>query len=80
MDDHTIAVTEKNKTEEIRISLCEYKGHKLVSLRVFTEPYADHGQGRVPTKKGINCRVTLLPQIVEALQEAEAEVRKAGLL
>jgi len=46
-----ITTIEKNRTEELRVALKEYKGHRYVDVRTFAEPYADEGQGRVPTKK-----------------------------
>jgi len=33
-----------------------------------------------PTRKGITCKVELLPEIIKALQDAEAEARKCGML
>ena len=80
MEDTTFATIPKNRDEEIRIGLSEYKGHHLAFMRVFTEPYADTGQGRVPTKKGITFAVRLLPNIINALQETERRAREAGLL
>ena len=75
-----IATIEKNKTEELRIALTEYKGHDCVDVRIFAEPYADEGQGRVPTKKGVSLAVTKLPELISALQQAEGEARAAGLI
>lgn len=73
----TIATIPKNKLEEVRVGIDEYKGFDLVSLRVWTDPYA--GDERVPTKKGISMSVKLLPELIAALQEAEAVAREAGL-
>lgn len=75
-----IATIEKNKAEELRIALTEYKGHNCVDVRIFAEPYADEGQGRVPTKKGVTLAVTKLPVLISALQQAENEARAASLL
>ena len=76
--DKLIATIPKNKTEEIRVGLDEYKGHDLVSLRVWADPYA--GAERVPTKRGLSGSVRLLPELIAALQQAEAAAREAGLL
>lgn len=73
-----IATISKNKLEEIRVGLDEYKGYDLVSIRVWADPYA--GSERVPTKRDISIGVRLLPGLIEALQQAEARARKAGLL
>ena len=40
----------------------------------------DGGAERIPTKAGIACRVALLPEIIDALQQAEAQARARGLL
>jgi hypothetical protein len=74
-----IAVIAKNKTEEIRVELSEFHGHDLVNLRIWADP-RDGGAERIPTKAGICCRVALLPELIEALRQAEAEARRAGLL
>ncbi len=75
-----IATIEKNRSEELRIALKEYEGHDYVDIRTFTEPYSDHGQGRVPTKKGITLAVRKLPVLIDAIREAEERARAAGLL
>lgn len=78
--EQTVAVTEMSNVEEIRVSLTEFKGLKLLDIRVFAEPYADEGQGRVPTKKGISLKVEKLPDLIAALQEAERQFRRAKRL
>src|SRR5438270_1261047 len=74
-----ISVIRKNAAEEIRVELSEFNGHQLVNFRVWTDP-RDGGAERIPTKAGIACRVALLPEIIEALQQAETEARERGLL
>ena len=75
-----IATIEKNRSEELRVALKEYKGRRYLDIRTFIEPYADEGQGRVPTKKGITVSLPKLPELIEALQAAEEQARAAGLL
>ena len=75
-----IATIEKNRSEELRVALKEYKGRDYLDIRTFIEPYADEGQGRVPTKKGITVPLDKLPELIAALQEAERQARAAGLL
>ena len=53
MADRVIAVIEKNRDEEIRVVLGDFKGHQLVSIRIFADTREDDGQDRVPTKKGV---------------------------
>jgi predicted phosphoadenosine phosphosulfate sulfurtransferase len=52
--DELIAQFEKNATEVIRLSLTEYRGRKLVDVRVYYSD--DEGQYR-PTKKGVSLSV-----------------------
>ena len=47
----TIDRFQKNALEEIRASLTEFNGHRLVDLRIWTENKAGDP---VPTKKGIS--------------------------
>jgi len=72
----TIADLPKNQRERLRIELSEFRGHDLVSARI----YADTDAGLVPTTKGITIRVALLPDLVAALRDAETEARAAGLI
>jgi len=76
---HT-ATIEKNKIEELRVTLKGYKGYHYIDARTFTEPYANEDPARVPTKKGITLAVTKLPELMSALKQAEGEARAAGLL
>lgn len=74
----TIAVIRKNSREEIRVELAEYNGHDLINVRVWADRH--DGAGRVATKAGIACNIRLLPELITALQNAEGEARRAGLL
>ena len=78
MTGRAIATIVKNQREEVRVSLDEFKGHRLVDIRVFTDPYT--GDERVATKKGISLAVGKLPALIAALRDAEREARAAGLL
>jgi hypothetical protein len=74
-----IATLQMNSFEEIRVELTEFRGYDLVNLRVWAKP-RDGGSERIPTKAGIACKVALLPELIAALQKAEAEARRLGLL
>ena len=62
MTDQPIAIIQKNTQEEIRIGLDEFKGHPLVSIRVWVT------DRDLPTKKGIAFNPDLLPDVIAALQ------------
>ena len=74
-----LATIRKNALEEIRVGLSEFNGHDLLNIRIWTDP-RNGGSERIPTKAGIACRVALLPEIIDALQQAEARARARGLL
>lgn len=76
MEDKQIATITKNTREDIRVMLREFKGHKLADLRV----WATSADGdKIATSKGIGFKVTLLPELIAALRDAEAEARALGL-
>jgi len=68
---------EKNTNEFIRTELSEFKGHDLFSFRVYAER---EGQDPLPTKKGITCKVGLIPELKAAILKAEQEAINAGLI
>ena len=74
----TIAVLRKNSVENLHIDISEYHGRDLLALRVWTldSPIAES----VPTKKGVTLSIRMLPEIIEALQQAELVAQGAGLL
>ena len=78
-DAGSISVIRKNAAEEIRVGLSNFNSHDLLNVRVWAEPRNGTGE-RIPTKAGIACRVALLPELIAALQQAEAEARMRGLL
>jgi Transcriptional Coactivator p15 (PC4) len=73
----TVAAIRKNATEELRVSLDEYRGRQLVRLRVFFT--ADHGTPR-PGKAGVALLVEMLHAIQAAILAAEAEALRLGLI
>lgn len=75
MDNKPVATIQKNSREEIRISLAEFKGYKLIGTRVWARK--DDG-GDVPTKSGISVRVEKLDEYIQAPQSARAAAVKEG--
>ena len=63
-----ISEIEKNKAEVIRVELTEYCGYDLVGLRVYVNR---EGQDPTPTKKGLTCKMSLLPELKQTIIEAE---------
>jgi len=75
----TITEIEKNNSERIRIELTKYKDHDLIAMRVYYKVKLTENEWG-PTRKGITCKVELLPEIIKGLKEAEAEARQKGML
>lgn len=74
----TIATFDKNKFEEIRIGIKEYKGFDLIDLRVWVDS-KDAGS-KVPTAKGLSLNVELFPQFKKAILDLEAVLKTNKLL
>ena len=75
--DHVIAQFEKNATEVVRVSLTEFRGHKLVDLRVYYSD--DEGQFK-PTKKGVSLSVGLYPELKKAIHTLEKTLLDQNLM
>lgn len=69
--DQVIHSFEKNATEEVRMGLSEFKGHKLLYIRVFAEN--DEGE-YIPTKKGITVNRACLPALAEGIRKLQEAV------
>lgn len=73
-----IAKIEKNKSEEVVISLEQFRGHNLLDIRSYAD--FDNSGERRPTKKGITLRVSAIPELLEALNLAHAEAKSRGFI
>jgi hypothetical protein len=74
----TVAAVEKNASEQVRVILDEFKGTRLVDMRVFATFSA--ASVSMPTKKGLSLRVALIPALIAALSQAHAEAQAMGWL
>ena len=71
-----IAIIPKNSMDEIRVMWSEYKGHRYLDIRVYTE--AEGKADKVPTKKGVTLRPDLIPELIEALEGVLADPGQPG--
>ena len=76
--DHCVAIFPKNKFEEIRVQIKEFKGYDLVDIRVFAG--TKDGEEKVPTGKGISINVSHFLDLKKAILAAEEVLRKNQLL
>lgn len=68
----------KNKFEEIRVQVKEFKGYDLVDIRVFAG--SKEGEDKVPTGKGISINVSHFMDLKNAILKTEEVLRKHELL
>lgn len=67
--DKTVDTFPKNKFQEVRVGIREFKNHNLLDIRIWT--MSQRAGGMVPTGKGTMINVYLLPRLMKALQEAQ---------
>ena len=70
-------VLEKNSRESLVINQTEFKGVKLVDVRVF---YKDEAGDLKPTKKGVSVRLEQLDALIKALSDLSAAAREQELV
>jgi hypothetical protein len=75
--DEVITQFEKNATEVVRVSLTEFRGHKLIDMRVYYSD--DEGQYR-PTKKGVSLSVGLYTDFKLAILALEKTLLERKLI
>ena len=73
-----ISKVTKNAREVLFLSLSEFKGHRLIDIRVHVP--GDQEGDWVPTRKGMSLAVGLYPEFKQALAELEAALIQQGLL
>jgi len=76
--DKTVAVFQKNKFQEVRIGIREYKGNDLVDIRTWT--MTQGAEEMVPTAKGVSININLLPELKKALEQVDKELRENRML
>ncbi len=61
---------ERSETEKLIIESSEYKGHDLVSLRIY---FLSKENEWLPTKKGVTFRRDQLDEVLKALEDLKKE-------
>lgn len=69
-DAKLLAAIERSDTEQLQISISEYRGKSYLNMRIFYT--TDGGSSWLPTKKG----VTFTPDQLDLLEEAIQDARK----
>jgi hypothetical protein len=78
MMSEVISQVPKNAREVLFLSLSEFKGHRLIDIRVHV-PGDQEGQW-VPTRKGVSLAVGLYPAFKQALEQLEEAMLRQGFL
>ncbi len=61
---------DRSPTEKLIIENSEYKGHKLVSLRIY---FLSSDEEWLPTKKGVTFKREQFDEVLDALNKINAE-------
>ena len=76
--DKLIASFQKNKFEEVRVQIKEFKGYDLLDIRVYTA--LKDTEDKIPTGKGLSINVSHFYDLKKAILEAEGVLRENNLL
>lgn len=66
-----LATIERSETEQLQISISEFKGKSYLNMRIFYT--TDEGASWLPTKKGVTFSPEQLDILTDAIEEAKKE-------
>ena len=76
--DKTVSVFRKNKFQEVRVGIREYKGNDLIDIRTWT--MTQGSDDMVPTAKGVSININLLQELKKSIDEVEKELRTNNMI
>ena len=76
--DKTVKVFKKNKFQEIRVGIREFKGNDLIDIRTWTMTQGTDDM--VPTAKGVSMNIHLLGELKNSIAEVEKVLKESGML
>ena len=76
--DKTIATFKKNKFQEIRIGIREFKGNDLVDIRTWTMTQGSNEM--VPTAKGVSINISLFADLKKAIAQVEDVLKENRMI
>jgi len=68
-DAKILATIDRSDTEQLQISVSEYKGRSYLNMRIFYT--TDDGASWLPTKKGVTFAPDQLDLLMDAIEEAK---------
>ncbi len=69
---------QKNKFQEVRVGITEFRNNDLIDIRVWTD--SPSSEERVPTAKGVSINVSHFTELKEAVIALEAELKQNNLI
>ena len=75
--DKTVKTFKKNKFQEIRVGIREYKGNDLIDIRTWTMTQGT--EEMVPTSKGVSMNIHLIKDLKDAISDVE-KILKENLM
>ncbi len=76
--DKTITTFKKNKFQEIRVGVREFKGNDLVDIRTWT--MTQGSDDMVPTAKGVSINIQLFGELKKALAQVEEVLKESRMI
>ena len=76
--DKTVAVFKKNKFQEIRVGVREFKGNDLIDIRTWT--MTQGSEDMVPTAKGVSMNISLLNDLKNSIAEVEKILKESRMI
>ena len=76
--DKTVATFKKNKFQEIRVGIREFKGNDLIDIRTWT--MTQGATEMVPTAKGVSMNISLLKDLKESIAEVEKILKENRMI
>lgn len=76
--DKTVKTFKKNKFQEIRVGIREYKGNDLIDIRTWTMTQGT--EEMVPTSKGVSMNIHLVKELKEAIILVEQALNENVML
>ena len=76
--DKTIVTFKKNKFQEIRVGIRQFKGNDLIDIRTWTMTQGT--EEMVPTAKGVSLNISLLSELKESIAEVEKVLKENRMI
>ena len=76
--DKTVTVFKKNKFQEIRVGIREFKGNDLIDIRIWT--MTQGSEDMVPTAKGVSLNINLLSDLKKSIEEVERVLKESKMI